>query len=174
MESNLNSRMEKFLSIAPEGFPAEEFMKKFPKFFTAPASINYHQNYCGGLFEHSLGVYQLLKYLTNKGIISWEREESPFIVGMFHDLCKVDQYEEDHEGYTYSENMLFTGHGEKSVVLLSTILRLTEEEAACIVYHMGAFTDSKQWDQYTNAVKRYPNILWTHHADMYDAHVKGD
>ena len=50
---------------------------------------------------------------------------------------------------------------------------LTEEEIMCIRYHMGAFTDKEEWRDYTNAVKNFPNVLWTHQADMLASHVSG-
>lgn len=121
-----------------------------------------------------------------------ERPESPFIVGMFHDLCKVDAYErkviitemfndrgivdrmeQDGQGFEYNENVLLKGHGEKSVMILSTLMRLTMEEVMCIRYHMGAFTDKEEWNDYTRAVGKYPNVLWTHQADMLAAQVVG-
>ena len=40
-------------------------------------------------------------------------------------------------------------------------------------YHMGAFTDKEEWQDYTRAIHRYPNVLWTHQADMIAAHIKG-
>lgn len=45
-------------------------------------------------------------------------------------------------------------------------------EAACIRYHMGAFNDkSYEWNDYTRAIHKYPNVLWTHHADMIATHI---
>lgn len=58
-------------------------------------------------------------------------------------------------------------------MLLSMHTTLTEEEIMCIRYHMGAFTDKEEWRDYTNAVKNFPNVLWTHHADMLASHVSG-
>ena len=58
-------------------------------------------------------------------------------------------------------------------MLLSQFYSLTMEEIACIRYHMGAFTDKSEWNDYTRAVKAYPNVLWTHQADMLASHVKG-
>ena len=53
-------------------------------------------------------------------------------------------------------------------------LQLTEEEAACIRWHMGAFTEDKdEWNYYNNAVKKHPNVLWTHTADMVAAKIQG-
>ena len=37
---------------------------------------------------------------------------------------------------------------------------LTEEEIACIRWHMGAFDDSKNWNKYNLAIQKYPNVLF--------------
>lgn len=155
-------------------------------FFTAPASTKYHGSYEGGLFDHSFEVAQTLWKLTKDNNLKWERPESPLIVGMFHDLCKTDNYRHPKLGleadgvplldtckWEYNPNTLLKGHGDKSLMLLSSLMKLTEEEVACIRYHMGAFTDKEEWNDYTRAVHRYPNVLWTHHADMIASHVKG-
>lgn len=34
-------------------------------------------------------------------------------------------------------------------MLLSQFYKLTEEEVLCIRYHMGAFTDKSEWNDYT-------------------------
>lgn len=52
-------------------------------------------------------------------------------------------------------------------------MTLTDEEIMCIRYHMGAFTDKSEWNDYTRAVRNYPNVLWTHQADMLASHVAG-
>lgn len=151
-------------------------------FFSAPASTKYHGNYEGGLFYHSFTVMNILVELSAKNNLKWQRAESPFIVGMFHDLCKIDQYRIDNsEPYTvgeatryeYRTNTDFKGHGDKSILLLCQHTKLTEEEVMCIRYHMGAFTEKDEWRDYTNAVHRYANVLWTHHADMLASHVCG-
>lgn len=157
-------------------------------FFTAPASTKYHGNYEGGLFDHSLSVARHLVGLTESCGLKWQKERSPYIVGMFHDLCKHDRYipifGAEHQnatasfelilsGYDYNSKMLLKGHGEKSVMLLAQFYALTEEEIACIRYHMGAFTPKEEWNDYTGAVHIYPNVLWTHQADMLASHVEG-
>lgn len=142
-------------------------------FFTAPASTKYHGSYEGGLFDHSFEVAQTLWELTKANSLVWERPESPLIVGMFHDLCKIDSYVAEMDGWTYNNEALFKGHGDKSVMKLASLMKLTEEEVACIRYHMGAFTEKEEWRDYTRAVHAYPNVLWTHHADMIASHVKG-
>ena len=75
--------------------------------------------------------------------------------------------------WEYNPHTLLKGHGEKSVMLLSQFYRLTEEEIACIRYHMGAFTPKEEWNDYTGAIHAYPNVLWTHQADMLASHVAG-
>lgn len=50
-------------------------------------------------------------------------------------------------------------------------MTLTEEEICCIRYHMGIFTKDYEWNDYTRAVRKYPNVLWTHQADMLATHV---
>lgn len=146
-------------------------------FFDAPASTKYHGAYEGGLFDHSLSVACHLVGLTKSCGLKWKHERSPYIVGMFHDLCKIDQYRPvmngEGVGWEYNPKTLFRGHGEKSVMLLSQFYALTEEEIACIRYHMGAFTPKEEWNDYTGAIHIYPNVLWTHQADMLASHVEG-
>lgn len=141
-------------------------------FFAAPASTKFHGSYEGGLFDHSAVVTSHLVQITDSMKLKWDREESPYIVGLFHDLCKADNYcRSDDSEWVKNDAVLLKGHGDKSVMLLSTIMSLTEEEVACIRYHMGAFTDKEEWRDYTRAVNMYPNVLWTHTADMLAAHV---
>lgn len=157
-------------------------------FFTAPASTKYHGAYEGGLYDHSVAVFKRLNELTNRNRLSWQRKESPFIVGMFHDLCKYDQYKKvggtviTYQGteitepagyhYEYNQSTLLKGHGSKSVMLLSQFVTLTEEEMLCIRYHMGAY-ETDDWDGFDLAIKKYPNLLYVHLADMYASKVIG-
>lgn len=61
-------------------------------YFTAPASTRFHSNYEGGLAQHSLNVYRVLKskaeHYTDLNIPL----ESVAICGLLHDLCKVNFY----------------------------------------------------------------------------------
>lgn len=139
-------------------------------FFTAPASTKYHGNYEGGLFDHSFAVTSSLLSLTKRMGLNWKRKASPYIVGMLHDLCKCDSYIHNPDGtYSYNPNILLPGHGDKSVILAQKIVDLTDEEMACIRWHMGAFDDKENWDKYGKSIEKYPNVLWTHTADMMAA-----
>lgn len=157
------------------------------RFFAAPASTKYHGAYEGGLFDHSYNVTSVLVTLSHNNNLEWQRPESPYIIGMFHDICKQDQYRHPITGtlyggsvkepiydpfeWEYDPDTLLKGHGDKSVMLLSQYLQLTMEEILCIRYHMGAFVDQKEWNDYTRAIHAYPNVLWTHTADMLAAHI---
>lgn len=143
-------------------------------FLKAPASTRYHGDYEGGLFDHSYEVASALYRLTKQLDLVWSRDESPWIVGLFHDLCKVDAYRYDGPNspkYSHADTIL-KGHGEKSVMIASTLLRLTEEEVYCIRFHMGAF-NHEEMNEYSRAVEKFPNVLWTHTADMIASKIIG-
>jgi len=84
---------------------------------------------------------KFLVELTEKNNLKWQRPESPYIVGMFHDLCKIDQYRHpvvaeaarldglidyitDENSWEYNPDVILKGHGEKSVMLHVSILTL--------------------------------------------------
>ena len=143
-------------------------------FFTAPASTKYHGNYEGGLFDHSFTVTSSLLSLTKRMGLNWKRKASPYIVGMLHDLCKCDQYRELPDGgFDYRSNLPLTGHGDKSVIIAQQIMDLTEEEILCIRWHMGAYDDKSVWNNLGAAIEQYPNVLYTHTADMVASRVRG-
>ncbi len=157
-------------------------------FFVKPASIKHHGNHTGGLFDHSFMVASVLVEMTEKFDIRWQDARSPYIVGMFHDICKMDDYIDEAAkdvvvmgtGSPYSKNPswvhnpspILSGHGSKSVMMLSQFITLTEEEIFCINFHMGAYETDK-WEQYDAAIRKYETVLWTHTADMYASKVKG-
>lgn len=144
-------------------------------FFTAPASTKYHGNYPGGLFDHSHETAKALRWLTDKLGLHWERDKSPEIIGFFHDACKFNCYECDDvytTSYRYRDDDPFPGHGEKSLLVLLPHLQLTQEEIMCIRYHMGAY-EKNEWEYYDKAIRKYPNVLYTHTADMIASKVVG-
>lgn len=140
-------------------------------FLGAPASANHHGNFTGGLYSHSQVVTHYLLALDAVPEHPWTNSRSPYIVGMFHDLCKIDSYKPQNideylDGlWVKDDKTILTGHGEKSVMLLSQFMTLTEEEVLCIRYHMGAYI-KEDWDGYRKAIRKYPNVLYTHMADM--------
>lgn len=104
-------------------------------FFTAPASVGFHNNIEGGLLKHSLDVYD--EALKVAGEESAE-DASTILSSLLHDVCKCDNYCM-REGRPHHKAPKFPlGHGEKSVImLLMWGLELTTEEVMAIRWHMG-------------------------------------
>ena len=144
-------------------------------YFKAPASVNHHGNYDGGLFDHSWAVMEALENLTYRLNLKWERKESLYIVGLLHDLCKCNSYVYNEEAgqWEYNNNITINGHGELSVILAQQLIQLTEEEMLCIRWHMGAYDDKKNWNILGRAIEEYPNVLYTHTADMIASRIQG-
>lgn len=190
--NDVNTRMDNFMKIF-DGTTYDVSPKFFDYligngFFVKPAAIKHHGNYTGGLFDHSLMVMQVLVEMTEKFDIEWQNPRSPYIVGMFHDLCKMDDYVDENANdivvmgtgspisnnpnWTYNNDKILTGHGDKSVMMLSQFMTLTEEEIMCIRFHMGAY-ETESWNEWGAAIEKYETVLWTHTADMYASKVKG-
>ena len=173
---NKEERLNAFSAFMPESARLKFETLFSLNFFTAPASTKYHGAYEGGLFDHSLAVAETLVDMTEKLGLEWERPESPYIVGMYHDLCKCESYVKDFETgkYVYNREIIIPGHGDKSVIMLQKYMSLTDEEIACIRWHMGAYeTDTKMWDHYGRAIETFPNVLYTHTADMIASKIRG-
>lgn len=161
-------------------------------YFRAPASSKHHGAFPTGLFCHSLKVAE---YLASWNL-NWENERSPYVVGLLHDLCKVDNYIpkevtttkpvyfkseieavytcecETHIEYDWNKTPDISGHGFKSIALASRFITLTEEEVMCIIYHMGPFQNyGYSIEEYSRICDKWPNVMWTHHADMLATHV---
>ena len=65
-------------------------------FFTAPASTRFHGDYEGGLLEHSMKVYEILKHKAKNNVMKMEfAEDTLIIIGLLHDICKVNFYKVD-------------------------------------------------------------------------------
>ena len=140
-------------------------------FFEAPSSTRFHGCYKGGLLEHSMKVYEILKTKT-------EDSDSVKIIALLHDICKANFYKVDYRNakneqgvwekvpyYTVDDTIPY-GHGEKSVMMLSEFIKLTPEERYAIRWHMG-FTEPKElYTTIGQAYKKYPIALLVHEADL--------
>lgn len=187
MENSIQQNKQLFLSLVKENVKREgvnnllDWLQK-TNFFTDPASTKYHSNYEGGLCKHSLNVYsRLIKLLQDEYGDKWQEKcsmESAVIIGLFHDICKVDTYavnmrnvKEDgcwvQKPYYVTEDNLPFGHGEKSVYILNSFIRLTREEAMCINWHMGEYDlRAKAGQSLSNVYYRFPLAFLTHVADV--------
>lgn len=152
-------------------------------FFTAPASSKFHSAYEGGLCEHSLNVFdryvRLLTMEYGDDFTSKISMESVAIIALLHDVCKVDFYKVDYRNvkvdgqwvqvpYYSIEDKLPYGHGEKSVYIVSSFIKLTREEAMAINWHGGGFDDRVRGGSYAlaDAYYKFPNAMIFHTADM--------
>ncbi len=181
-EWNEKQRIEDFLQRILPVFNEEltDYMIK-GGFFTGPSSTGHdgrHGAFEGGNFWHSRMVAILLREYTDRMGLKWERPESPEIVGWLHDLCKMDEYRKTGNGaggccYEHRKDTDLVGHGMKSALMALGRMYLTDEEIRCICWHMGAFTGKEKWEGYAEAVRKYPNILWVHQADMMVSQVVG-
>ena len=147
-------------------------------FFTAPASTRFHAAYEGGLVEHSLNVY---KVFMKKHFVEGEDDpESVAIATLLHDICKAGFYEVSYRNrknevvtwekvpyYTINDRFHY-GHGEKSVFLIERFMRLKNEEAFAIRWHMGGFDDSAKAGSFAiaHAFEQYPLAVKVHLSDL--------
>lgn len=151
-------------------------------FFIAPSSTRYHGSHEGGLVEHSVNVYHCLTdYLSRARTKELYRmnysEETIALVALLHDICKLNFYKVDYRNaknekgvwekvpyYTIDDTLPY-GHGEKSVYILSSYMRLSREEAFAIRYHMG-FSGCEDKNSIGKAFEMFPLALALHVADM--------
>lgn len=146
-------------------------------YYRAPASKGHHLAEPGGLMVHSVNVTQRLVDLSVAWHVNWPRVESPYIVGMLHDLVKcrcyraVDGAEQAWE-YVQPE---YPGHGACSVAIAAELgIQLMREEIAAITFHMGLWGVGKEYteDEFRAAMKVFASpIVATHTADWYAAEV---
>ena len=152
-------------------------------FFTCPASTKRHNACEGGLCAHSVNVYKrFIKLLEGEYGDKWTEKVSPesvAIMGLLHDVCKVDTYKEDvknvkvdgvwtQKPYYKVEDALPYGHGEKSVYIISAFMKLAREEALAINWHMGEFDQRVQNGSYmiSDVFYKYPICFLMHLADL--------
>lgn len=151
-------------------------------FFTAPSSTRFHGAYEGGLVEHSLNVYECLKDYLNrprtKELYGMDyTPETIAVTALLHDICKVGFYVVDYRNakneqgvwekvpyYTVRDTLPY-GHGEKSVYMIQSFMRLTRDEAFAIRYHMG-FSGNEDKNSVGRALEMFPLALAVNVADM--------
>ena len=168
----------------------EYLMSERSDFFTAPASTKFHGDYDMGLVTHSVNVYHCLKdYLARSRCLSEYKmnysDETIALVALLHDVCKINCYHKylrnvkNEEGiweqvaaFNFEDPEPF-GHGEKSVFLISKFLRLTNEEAYAIRFHMG-FSEEGSGRNAGRAFEKYPLAMDLNVADMEASYYVDD
>lgn len=148
-------------------------------FFTAPSSTRFHGSYEGGLLEHSMKVYEILKEKVKNTCIQIDTPpESIIIMALLHDICKANFYKVDYRNaknalgewekvpyYTIDDTIPY-GHGEKSVMMLTEYIKLTNEEKYAIRWHMGFSEPKENYNPLGLAYKKYPVALLLNEADL--------
>lgn len=183
-----------------------DFLANKSNFMEDPASTRYHLNKPGGLVQHSLNVYDRLKWLCEVECTknqNWTQpdNESIAIVGLLHDICKTNTYRQEvksvkvydknavnsasakdikHDAQGdfiwttqlfYIKDDLFPyGHGEKSVYMINKYMKLTDEEALAIRYHMSSWNESEK-DSASRVFERNEFAFLTHLADEFATFV---
>lgn len=184
------TKMARYLELASQmlecAFPAGHDIRvgrdlKEIGYFDAPASKGHHLATKGGLMRHSVNVTRRLVALTDALCMYWPRKESPYLVGMLHDLVKCKCYrpvsctehlESPSWEYVQPE---YPGHGACSVAIAAELgIRLMREEIAAITFHMGPWGVGKEYsEQELRAAMGFfaPQIIATHTADWHAAEV---
>lgn len=145
-------------------------------FFEAPASTMYHENYTGGLCEHSLKVYDNMIKLKEEFKFDID-DEQIIIMALLHDVCKVNTYTKDKKNQKIGQNWVTVdfwkrnddypiGHGQKSIILIQkTGFILTDLEILSIVAHMNGYDKSDLFNA-SNIYDKNELTIWLHLADM--------
>ena len=159
-----------------------KWLREETDFYTSPCSTKYHLNCEGGLYIHSLNVFDALCTLISR--FTEDRDElnaglyqSVAICALFHDVCKINSYRLLPDGtYVYVENNFPYGHGEKSVVYISQHIKLTDEEMLAIRWHMGSYDlAAKSNDLEMNQSRKKSRLVTALHlADMIATHLLED
>ena len=145
-------------------------------FFEAPASTIYHENYTGGLCEHSLKVYDNMVKLKQEFKFDID-DEQIIIMALLHDVCKANTYIKDKKNQKIGQNWITVdywkrnddypiGHGQKSIILIQkTGFVLTDLEILSIVAHMNGYDKSDLFNA-SNIYDTNELTIWLHLADM--------
>lgn len=180
------------LSVQREGIDKLLAYIRKSDFYTAPASTRFHSCHEGGLLEHTMNVYECLIRKNNnptwKDIFEEIGDESLIIVALLHDICKTNFYVVEMKnkkvysengkkidsngrydwvstpGYTIDDKLAY-GHGEASVYIASSFIRLTRAEAIAIRWHMAFSEPKEHYNALGAAIKMHPLIIALNSAD---------
>lgn len=145
-------------------------------FFEAPASTQYHENYTGGLCEHSLKVYDTFRKLHQTFDLDINLN-SVTIMALLHDVCKANCYTKEKKNVKIGQNWTQVdywkfddcnpiGHGHKSVIiLLKEGLSINDLEIQSIITHMNGYDKSDMFNA-SNVYNKDDKIIWLHLADF--------
>ena len=192
MENPKKDEVEQVSNVVRELLSHEERIKPdFQKyledneFYGTPASSKYHGSHPGGLVLHSYNVYKRLCEYNE-----WQNLEIPhdslLIMGLFHDVCKLNHYviemrnrkdKETGRWYEYpyyeTEEQLPLEHGHKSALILMKHIGLSAKETLTVAWHMGAW-DTEAYvarQKLSEAMRKCPWVLALQTADMQSVSI---
>jgi len=176
----VKGKAEIYLEHAGLNTDVEDWLERIG-YFDAPASKGHHLAKRGGLVMHSINVTRRLLGQMCTLDVKWSRKESPFLVGMLHDLVKCRCYRamngaaQDAEPKWEYVQPLYPGHGACSVMIATELgISLYPDEIAAITYHMGMYGVGREYTdkEFDNALRLYgPQVLTTIYADWWAARV---
>ena len=185
-----NSQKQEFISLlrSTERDGIEnliDYLENKSAFFTAPAASKFHNNFEGGLCEHSLNVYRNFKGLIEMKNVDLD-EKSIIITSLLHDLCKCNYYIKEErnrkvdgvwETYlqwtTNKSPAIPLPHASRSIRLIRSYIPLKFIEELIIFYHMGPFggEDYEYKNMLQLANERYPATLLFYLADTMSSYL---
>lgn len=161
-----------------------EFIRK-SDFYTTSASSRYHLACEGGLLQHSLNVYDMLKEKVQQPV--WKQfnytDDIIIIVSLLHDLCKTYFYKVDYRNvknedgvwekvpYYAIDDKIPYGHGEKSVMMLEEYIKLKPVERYAIRWHMGFSVSKDDYNALGTAFTKYPLALALSESDLEATYI---
>jgi hypothetical protein len=163
------------------------YLENESDYFTAPASTKYHNNFVGGLAEHSYKVMEILNQKNQQFNLNIPLD-SIIICGLLHDLCKCNFYvkgkknvkegkkPDGRDNWVEKEvweidDQLPLGHGSKSIIILQRFIPMSEFEVLAINFHMGIPEDYEMKNAYNKATEKYPAIITLHTADLESSYL---
>ena len=200
IETNKNRFIELIQSIEVEGADIQGLLKYLERgdFFHAPASTLYHNNYEGGLCEHSLHVYDTLVELVNRYKPGCIDPNSILIVGLLHDISKTNFYEQYYankkvynESGSKHDNLgkfdwvseaaykvkdpkdRFLGgtHGFNSMIIAGKFFPLTYEENLSLLHHHAGMGEESPLKELSAILEKYPLVTLLHTADFLSTYI---
>ena len=167
------------LGDVPQGLDEEEYRGRLDRFKKAWCSLNHHDNYAGGLFNHSVGMARIITNLKRQYDNPMGRYETVcdinwdhlYTLALLHDYDKQEEYVKDSQGNMMYNPNIKIGHvisGATRITLLHTEveedLKLTNEELENLRY--GILCHHGKYDNF-EAKSLEDKIL--HNIDMLDA-----
>jgi hypothetical protein len=158
-------------------------------FFRAPCSTEFHLCRAGGLAEHSLNVYRLLKEKVERYKLDDVTESDVIICGLGHDLCKANFYvpgyrnvkndatgQWERKSVYKVEDQYPLGHGEKSLSILQDFFQLPEIIKLAVRWHMQSWDAGIHFNYpsgfaFREAVKKHPLVTLLFTADLESTYL---